>query len=109
MNSGFKADAAADAMQALPIRAAVLDIARQCITVDRAATHGNAESNFGLISAYWSAHLAHPVSPNDVAVMMTLLKLARARGNPGHLDNWVDAIGYAALGAEIAANAEGGQ
>jgi hypothetical protein len=89
--------------QFIPVRVAVLDTARQAITVDRAATHGDAESSFSLIAAYWSAHLDHPVSAGDVAVMMTLFKLARAKGNPKHQDNWVDAIGYSALGAEIAA------
>ena len=88
-----------------PIRAQVLDLARQAITVDRAATHGNAENNFALIATYWTAHLGHRVTSEDVAVMMVLLKLARAKSNGAHLDNWTDAIGYAALGAEIAAEA----
>lgn len=87
-----------------PIRTAVLASANQAISVDRATTHGNAESNFSLIAAYWSAHLDANVTAQDVATMMTLFKLARAKGNPAHLDNWVDAAGYAALGAEIGAS-----
>lgn len=83
-------------------RSEILDTAKQYVNVDRAGTHGDAESNFGLIAAYWSAHLDAYVGPEDVAIMMTLLKLARAKANPGHADNWVDGCGYLALGGEIA-------
>ena len=83
-------------------RAEILNTAHATITIDRAATHGAAENTFGLIATYWSAHLNHPVSAVDVAAMMTLFKLARLQGNPGHLDNWVDAVGYAAIGGELA-------
>jgi hypothetical protein len=84
-------------------RADILDTAKEYVTKDRAATHGDAERNFGLIAAYWSAHLNKNIKPHDVAVMMTLLKLARARSNPKHTDNWIDGCGYLALGGEAAA------
>ena len=83
-------------------RADILDTAKEYVTKDRAATHGDAERNFGLIAAYWSAHLNVSISPHDVAVMMTLLKLARAKSNPKHTDNWIDGCGYLALGGEAA-------
>jgi len=83
-------------------RADILTTAMQAVTVDRAATHGDAERNFNLIAAYWSAHLDYPVSGTDVAVMMNLLKLARIKSNPAHADNWVDGAGYLACGGEIA-------
>ena len=83
-------------------RADILDTAKDYVTKDRAATHGDAERNFGLIAAYWSAHLNKNISPHDVAVMTTLLKLARAKSNPKHADNWIDGCGYLALGGEAA-------
>lgn len=83
-------------------RARILDEALQAVMVDRAATHGEIEDTFGLIAAYWSAHLDHEVSPADVAVMMTLLKIARIRSTPHHTDHWVDIAGYAACGGELA-------
>lgn len=83
-------------------RSQILDTAKQYVTKDRADTHGDAESNFGLISLYWSAHLNVSIRAHDVAVMMTLMKLARARSNPKHTDNWVDGCGYLACGGEIA-------
>jgi hypothetical protein len=83
-------------------RSEILDTAKEYVTKDRAGTHGDAEANFGLIAAYWSAHLGRNIKPHDVAVMMTLLKLARAKSNPAHADNWVDGCGYLACGGEIA-------
>ncbi len=84
-------------------RSDILDTAKEYVTKDRAATHGSAEDNFGLIAAYWSAHLGRNIKTHDVAVMMTLLKLARAKSNPKHIDNWIDGCGYLALGGETAA------
>lgn len=83
-------------------RAEILQTAETYVTKDRAATHGDAERNFGRIAAYWSAHLDMTISATDVAVMMTLLKLARIGSNPGHADNWIDGAGYMACGGEIA-------
>ncbi len=83
-------------------RTDILDAARQCITVDRQKTHGDAEDSFGLIAAYWSAHLDAHITATDVAVMMTLFKLARMKGNQTHIDNAVDAAGYVALAGEMA-------
>jgi hypothetical protein len=83
-------------------RSQILDTAKEYITKDRAATHGDAEQNFNMVALYWSAHLDAYVGPEDVAIMMTLLKLARAKANPAHIDSYVDAAGYLALGGEIA-------
>ena len=83
-------------------RSEILDTAKQYVNVDRAAQHGDAESNFNVIASYWSAHLDTFVGPEDVAVMMTLMKLARIKANPGHIDSWVDGCGYLACGGEIA-------
>lgn len=83
-------------------RSEILDTAKQYVTKDRAATHGDAEANFGLIALYWSAHLDCYVGPEDVAIMMTLFKLARAKGNISNPENWIDGAGYLACGGEIA-------
>ena len=83
-------------------RSKVLDTAKKYVTKDRAAEHGDMEDNFLTIAAYWNTHLGiHSIGPQDVAVMMALLKLARIKQNEGHLDNWVDACGYMACGGEI--------
>ena len=43
-------------------RSDILDMASECITKDRAATHGDMEENFSTIAAYWSIHLGVEVS-----------------------------------------------
>ena len=84
-------------------RAAILDTAKEYITKDRAQTHGeDAENSFGVIADFWSAYLGMDIDAEDVCALMTLLKLARIKNNPTHLDSWIDAAGYSALGGEIA-------
>jgi hypothetical protein len=82
--------------------AEILDTAKEYVTKDRAATHGDAEQNFGMIATYWSAHLDVPITAADVGVMMTLFKLARIKSNPAHFDSYIDGCGYLACAAEIA-------
>ena len=86
-------------------RADILAAASDCVCRDRNSTYGEPENGFALIAAYWSAHLDHPVTAADVAVMMTLLKLARIKANPGHADSWIDGAGYLACGGELATEA----
>ncbi|WP_296223083.1 DUF6378 domain-containing protein, partial [uncultured Sphingomonas sp.] len=92
-------------------RADILDAAKACITVDRAATHGAAEDSFAWIAGHWNWWLQDKLEPGasitlyDVAQMMVGFKQARAKGNPAHGDNHVDAAGYVALAGEIAQRA----
>jgi hypothetical protein len=83
-------------------RSEILEIAHGYITQDRAATHGGAEDSFADIAAMWSIYLEHPVGPEDVCMMMVLLKAVRFKNNRQHMDNPIDAAGYAALAGEIA-------
>lgn len=71
-------------------RAAILDQAKEIVTKDRAATHGDLESSFTEIAAIWSVRLGVTVTPAQVCILMSDFKGVRAWHNPGHLDNWVD-------------------
>ena len=51
--------------------------------------------------------IGREITPVDVAQMMILLKVARAKGNQKHQDNWIDVAGYAACAGEIAAEIYG--
>ena len=82
-------------------RTEILKTANEYITKDRQATHGNAENNFAFIARLWSAYTELPITPQDVAMMMVLLKVARFKGNPSHTDNAIDLCGYAALAGEM--------
>ena len=92
-------------------RADILNTARDCVTRDRAATHGEAEDNFAWIASHWNWWLQDKlepgasITPYDVAQMMVGFKQARAKGNPAHGDNFTDGCGYFALAGEIALRA----
>jgi len=83
-------------------RTGILNQAEQYVTKDRAATHGNMEDNFREIAELWTQYTERTFSSLDVAVMMTLLKIARLKSNPDNADNWIDACGYLACGGELA-------
>jgi len=83
-------------------RSEILETASNAITVDRAATHGKAETSFTNIAHLWSWWLDTDVTAHDVAIMMVLFKAARIRGNHAHEDNYVDLAGYCALAGEMA-------
>ena len=80
-----------------------LDKAAECVLKDRQNQYGGPENNFERIAEMWSAYLGNVrVHSWDVAAMMGMLKLARARFNPKYADNWIDLAGYAACGVECA-------
>lgn len=88
--------------------------ANNCVNGSRAEQYGELEDNFDTISALWNGYLsavmmlpnAHPLSPVDVANMMTLLKVARTCGNPEYSDNYIDIAGYAACAYELSQRGE---
>ena len=84
-------------------RASILATATDYVTRDRTADHGSMEDNFSTIAAYWNIHLGSDlVDAVDVGLMMAMVKLARAKSNKTHLDNFVDLAGYAACAGELA-------
>lgn len=83
------------------IRAEILREAEQVITRDRQDQYGDAEDCFGDIAALWTTWKRVTFSAHDVAMMMALLKIARAKSSPSRRDNYVDLGGYGALAAEL--------
>lgn len=92
-------------------RSRILDTAKQTICHDRQDQYGNPEDNFQTIADYWQTYLSQrcvgpgvsvDLGPDDVANLMVLLKMARICTGTVKEDNYVDLIGYAALGAEMA-------
>lgn len=80
-----------------------LEQAMGCVLRDRQKQYGEPENNFERIAQMWNGYLGiHGIKPWDVAAMMGMLKMARARFNPKYTDNWVDLAGYAACGIECA-------
>lgn len=87
----------------------ILRRAALIVTGDRQQTYGDAGANFIRIAQLWSAYIDYPFTTTEVACMMTLLKIARLAGADGkHLDSWVDACGYMAIGGELSESEEVG-
>ncbi len=89
-----------------------LEEAKEIIYGDRENTYGHPAKNLYVISKMWQAYLyskdiACHLTPQDVAAMMVLLKVARFGNDPTHRDSVVDGIGYFALIDRINAPDEG--
>jgi len=89
------------------VRSLLLRQADETINGPRAADYGDVHTHFGVIADMWTVYLgrrgiAGELQPEDVSLMMALVKIARLAGQPGHWDSWLDIAGYAALGAEVA-------
>lgn len=83
------------------LREECLRTANECVNGAREADYGTPEDNFGLISDLWTEYLGQIITTEDVAMMMVLLKVARARAGHGSADNFIDICGYAACAYEM--------
>lgn len=92
-------------------REKILDTAKQYICGPREEAYGSPEKGFKLTASLWGKYLnfrcvppndAIDIGPEDVAIMMALLKISRLAATPDHMDGWIDIAGYAAIGGEIA-------
>jgi hypothetical protein len=93
----------------MDVRRQILDEAGRLISGPRNATHGNYTVEAQRIGRMWGAllNLPEPIPPRTVAAMMVALKMARATTGRTLSDDWCDAIGYSALGAQIDADLGG--
>ena len=97
-------------------RGAVLKEAINTINGERQDVYGSPEDSFALIAKYWQTYLesrpglmtfmgakpdhADPLCGEDVAIMMTLFKIAR-EANQHKRDNIIDAAGYLGIYADM--------
>lgn len=84
------------------IRAEILDAAKAIVTGEREKQYGSPEDNFSVVARFWSTYAGREFTPVDVAMMMTLLKVARIKTGHYKADSYIDACGYLACAAEIA-------
>ena len=83
-------------------RKTILDAAATCVCKERNDQYGEPEDCFRDIANLWAAYKGVDFEPFDVAMMMSLLKVARAKANPQHTDNYVDLCGYGSIAGELA-------
>ncbi len=107
-NSGKKVDTPTDTPTT---RAAILDAAKKIVTGDREKQYGKPEDNFAVIARFWEVYLSErcvdggaevTLNPDDVAMLMALMKVARIMTGTFKGDSYIDGIGYLACAAEIA-------
>lgn len=78
-----------------------LDLAKKTVCEDRRDAYGELEDNFTIIAKFWNTYLGdNYLDSHDVAMMMILLKIARAKTGAFKEDNYVDIAGYAACAME---------
>lgn len=89
------------------IRAAGLTQVIDLVDGDRDKQHGDPTENMTrfaeLIRAYLYNRSVESIEAVDAAAIGVLHKMSRNSFNPYHLDNWLDIMGYASIGYEIAA------
>jgi len=79
----------------------LLQQASKIVSDERAITYGSKKANHENIARLWGAYLRMNINPEDVALMMILLKIARTQLGTGSIDNYVDMAGYAGIAGEI--------
>ena len=107
----IKDEQEADEPSELSTRATILEAAKRCVCGHWEQDHGTPENNFNLIASLWEPYIRTrcvgkgtdvSIGPEDVAMLMELLKIARICTGTGTADSFVDLAGYAACGGEIA-------
>lgn len=87
-------------------RTQILVGADTAINGDRDESYGDAAESFNRIAEFLNAagfqQGGGKIVASDVAIIMSLVKIARLTNSPTHEDSWMDLAGYAALGAEVA-------
>ena len=102
---------AAGASRPKPDRAYILDMAKSIVTGEREKSYGKPEDNFRIIGEMWETYLRArcvtpdggiDILPEDVAIMMAILKIARIASGNYKVDSYIDLAGYAACAGECA-------
>ena len=79
----------------------LLTKAHTLVSGDREKDYGDKVKNHNNIAKLWSAYLDTPVTAHDVAILMTLLKVARTKLGQVSEDTYIDMSAYGAIAGEI--------
>ena len=85
----------------------ILKKTEKLVSTDRADKHGDKIENHENIARMWSSYLQNKtklniiILPEDVANLMSLLKIARTQAGSFNVDDYIDACGYLAISGEI--------
>jgi hypothetical protein len=70
-------------------------------SVERQKDYGDKVENHSNIARMWSAYLDVKIKAHDVAIMMSLLKIARTKLGAVSKDTYIDMAAYSAIAGEI--------
>lgn len=90
----------ADDMKTKEPTPSISEEAAAVVAGDRAADYGDVNESFARIAKLWSAYTGITISPWDVAQMMILLKVSRAKTSTKR-DTLVDIAGYAECAGQL--------
>ena len=82
-------------------RGKILDEAKRLTASDRQDVYGDPNENHQRIADLWSVYLETEISPSQVALCLSLVKIARLIESPNHLDSYIDLAAYSAIAGEI--------
>lgn len=80
----------------------VLITAENLTCGERNNDYGSVKENMANIAAGWSLIVGAPISGEQAAMMMTWLKICRAKASPGKADHYIDGAAYMAMAGECA-------
>ena len=78
-----------------------LEKASELAAGDRENDYGDKVHNHTNIARLWSTYLDVKIEAHDVAILMTLLKVARTKLGAGSDDTYIDMAAYSAIAGEI--------
>ena len=81
-------------------RKSVTDEAKAIVAGERASDYGDVNKSFARIADFWSAYTNANITPWDVAQMMILLKVSRAKTST-KADTLVAIAGYAECASQL--------
>ena len=87
-------------------REKILQEAINCVCHDRQDAYGKPEDNFLAIAKLWNAYMDNKygtidIEPEDVGIMLALMKIGRMTSGKVKADNYIDAAGYLACAGEM--------
>lgn len=71
----------------------ILDKAKETVGGERQDQYGDVSESFERIAMMWSGYLGQTLNKQDVANLMILMKVSRAK-NGYHEDSYIDIAGY---------------
>ena len=85
----------------------LLTAAADLVSGERAAAHGDMHETHRNIATLWNVYMAMrpdatlPLLPSDVAMMMSLMKIARSQNGADNPDDLMDAAGYLGIASQL--------